>query len=102
MFDVVLMQSLYKDSAKREHGKVFYRQVQLPFPPYVGLSVNGSTWKSWPIASVRWDVERKCFFCTLQERAPDDSIGTTYEGLFEHLEQEEGWIPANKWKRHET
>ena len=102
MFDVVLMQPLYKDPAKRDIGKVFYRQLQLPFPPYVGLSVSGDNWASWPIALVRWDLGRQCFLCTLEDRAPVDSLGTTYEGLFEHLETEEGWIPAHKWKRHET
>jgi len=102
MFDVLLQQPLYKDPTKRDFGKMFFRELQLPFAPYVGLRVIGETWSSWPIASVQGDLGKKWFFCTLEDRAPDASLGTTYNGLFEHLEIEEGWIPAHKWKRHET
>lgn len=102
MFDVVLQQPLYKDPTKRELGKMFFRELQLPFPPFVGLGVRGENYDSWPIATVRWDLGKRQFLCTLEDRVPDASLGTTYEGLFEHLENEEGWIPAHKWKRHET
>lgn len=102
MFRVVLQQPLYKDSAKREFGKMFFREIQLPFPPYVGLTVRGEKWDSWPIVSVRWDLGDQYFICTLEEPVPRDAPGVAYEELFEYLENEEGWTPAHRWKRHET
>lgn len=101
MYTVVLTVSLWKDEERQQHGKAFFRSIELPFAPFVGLSIETSQFSSRRVTHVIWRDDEKYFLCGVEDRAAIRSgeSGTTYEDLFEFLESEEGWTPANKWKR---
>lgn len=104
MYKIVLARALWKDSERKTFGKMFFRQVEIPFLPFIGLAIRGDGWDTPPITSVRWSVVDHSFFCEVEDKTPlrTPEIQTTYEDLLEHLEVEQGWIPAHKWKKLET
>lgn len=97
MYTVVLTVSLWKDSERKQHGMSFFRKLELPFAPFVELGIETSQFTSRGITQVVWRPEEQCFFCSVEDQTTSGS--NEYDDLFKFLEEEERWIPANKWKK---
>jgi hypothetical protein len=58
---------LPSDSPKAPRCAEFARDLELPFPPYPGLSLTTSEWHCGPLETVQWIVEEKRFLCAVVE-----------------------------------
>ena len=46
---------------------LFYKEVELPFPPFVGLNIVQGNWESSPLTEVTFNVDKQFFSCTVGE-----------------------------------
>lgn len=97
IFKTIFAGDVSNDSGAFEHLKYLAREypesvglqadLTLPFPPYIGLSINaesnGKYLRSGPIRSVTWFQEEEKFCCWVEDEKPYVSLG--YDYTYEYL-----------------
>lgn len=68
---------------------LFSRDIELPFPPYIGLEVYEEGIKSYTIERVQWGIDEKSFMCWTSKEYPRQALDTwlSYEYLIEHTKK---------------
>jgi hypothetical protein len=64
MFRAIIHKRIYLDSAKAA-SVLLKREIDLPFAPYVGLSLSDGLWAADPLIRVCWLVPDSLFSCEL-------------------------------------
>jgi len=64
-----------------------YKEIMLPFIPYVGLWLNNTKEMPAKITDVTWSIDEKYFFCILEdEREYEFDINTDIDELIDNLD----------------
>jgi len=64
--EVAIAEWRYDHETKQKYADgylEFYRELEIPFPPYIGLQLSTDDWLPEPIESVRYDVDLNKFIC---------------------------------------
>jgi hypothetical protein len=89
MYRVIVHKRMYLNETRSE-SVLLKRELQLPFVPFVGLSLVQGAWSSEPLAYVCWLVDDACFSCNTEPLVPDVSSEYSVSQLVEfHLA--DGW-----------
>lgn len=98
MYKCRISKAVWKDTGKTELYKVLIKDVMLPFPPYIGLSISDGSFSSGEFTSVIWDIDKKAFSARTEDELPwedDDFNIHTPEDITEFLLEYSGWeLPA--------
>ncbi|MGY0219263.1 hypothetical protein ACWJJH_18080 [Endozoicomonadaceae bacterium StTr2] len=105
MYHVVILKHIEKNSDPDDKdGKNFYFHLEIPFPPFIGLSLKTAGWHCSEIKSVSWTQNeasgQEYFTCRVDSEVPYFSGGYEYD--FDYLcnEAEEGfWEPYTREAR---
>lgn len=94
MFKVEVRKEIYRDTDKTDFFELLIRKVELPFPPYVGLSIVDGRFHSGEILSVEWCVDKNVFRVMTSDEVPwqtTDLDLMTAEMIAKHLIKRGGW-----------
>lgn len=78
-----------------------YRDVIIPFPPFIGLDLWDGEWSSGPIKEITWDFQLNEFYCCVEDEDPgsfDPALNISnlpIEDMVEKIIGEytyEGWV----------
>ena len=89
MYKILISLCLWDQQTVERSSKwcEFDCQIELPFPPFLGLELILPSQRPRAIKNVCWSVEKECFFCRLQDAFTDtfnvDSF--TFEEQIERL-----------------
>ena len=80
-----------------ENVKRLFREVEVPFVPFVGLSISSNGWESGPLESIRWDIDKELFIGRVADERPGE-YGDSYINGSELLEimLDNGWQKSER------
>ena len=94
MYKCEFSKIIWGNQNKTDLYEVVVKDLTLPFPPYLGLSVSSGRFKSGIIVSVGWDNDREVFSVGVEAEIPyedDDYNLVTAEFITKHLLKRRGW-----------
>lgn len=76
-FPVVVILEVFTDDAGEQSGipLSFFRELRLPFAPFIGLALHQDGWWCGPLEQVEWHETLSGFICRV---APDDALVREY------------------------
>ena len=94
MYKVKFSKALYRDVEKSDLLEVVEKDLELPFPPYLGLEVHDGRFRSGKIESVTWLNDENYFSALTPDKTPlnvgtFDEVGIDF--VLESLCKREGW-----------
>jgi hypothetical protein len=92
MYRLHVTQAIWTDEKRDDMFDHLYREIELPFPPYIGLVISHEAWSSGPIQRVRWDIGKELFLVDVEDAVPfeADMYDYTAEWLRDH-DLNDGW-----------
>ncbi len=117
MFNVRVYKSIW-NKGKREVDEILHNQpkriqelkstpyfydISIEFPPFVNLVISSGNWNSGKITRVRWDNDKRQFYCSTEDEFPSENERSrhiqTQEVDEEHLKNKclrGGWQQLTK------
>lgn len=92
MFKVNLSKVIWGDQSCKTLVAHLYREIELPFPPYIGMEIFSGRWTSGPIERVRWDVNEERFLAEVKTAVPYKTLeyDFTAQWFLDH-DTRDGW-----------
>ena len=81
-------------------GLMFVKDIELPFPPMIGLRLTSDGWPPTPLESARYDIDLNSFYCSVPE---DNEIPEALDHLSENvsLDERRRWVKSKVEKKKE-
>jgi len=92
MYKCIFIKYLWKDTDKKRKFKTLQKEVELPFPPAIGMEVTDAKWFSGKIERVVWNNEDNVFSVKVMDIQPKE--GVTAELLLD-VATNQGWTPQD-------
>ncbi len=94
MYQCEISKAIWKDKEQTEIYKVLVKHFELPFAPYIGLSVSTGRFKSGEVIGVDWDIDKNKFLLYTNEETPweDQELHLhTAEEITNHFTKRFAW-----------
>jgi hypothetical protein len=94
MYKCEFSKLLWKDEEKTGFPTVLVKDIELPFPPYLGLEVVSGKFRSGAITSVAWNSDKEIFSVGVPEEIPwedADLYRHTADDIESYLLTRGGW-----------
>jgi hypothetical protein len=70
----------------------FYKYIELPFPPFIGLEIHHQGGFIGPVETIRYETENDIFKCFVEpEQRVKNGVIKTLEELIDYYIGAEGW-----------
>jgi hypothetical protein len=79
MFKLHVTKMIWAEETREKLFDHLYRDIELPFPPYVGLVITEDAWSSGPIETVSWGIGLEQFHVTVKDEIPFESDGHDFK-----------------------
>ena len=73
--------TIWRDESKEQIYTSLYREIELPFPPFIGLDISDEDWNSGTIEKIRWSMEENRFIAQVKDEFPYSDIDGDYTAL---------------------
>lgn len=93
MYKVLLTKNVWNGRSPETSSTlaVLSTEIELPFVPFVGLSLQLLQQRNWKLRTVMWDVTEQLFHCDTDDQFIDLlNIDDDFDNRLEHL-VEAGW-----------
>ena len=77
MFRCEISKAIWNDNKKTDIHEVLVKSVELPFPPYIGLSISAGRFHSGELKSIEWDVDKEVFCVRVGDEIPWEDEDST-------------------------
>ena len=92
--EVAIAEWRYDHETKQKYADgylAFYREINIPFPPYIGLQLSTNGWMTQPLESVRYDIDLNKFICNVPA---DNEIPDKLDRLIQNGDKSDEEIDA--------
>jgi hypothetical protein len=93
MYRVRLEKVIWVDEERKDMYTHLFRDIELPFSPFVGLEISFRGWSSGKAEKVTWDFDSERFVVEVKDEVPFSSTDYdfTVEWLLQHA-LKQGWL----------
>jgi len=74
MYKCQISKAVWKDVEKTDLYEILIKDVELPFPPYIGLSISEGSFSTGELTGVTWDIENKKFSAGTKDEVPWEDV----------------------------
>jgi hypothetical protein len=73
-YKVHVTKGIWSNEERTELFDDLYRDIELPFIPFIGLELQQDGWWCGPIDRLKWDGDRQLFVAESRDAAPDPDL----------------------------
>ena len=88
MYKCIFIKYLWKDADKKRKFKTLEKEIELPFPPVIGLEVTDGNWFSGKIERLVWNNKDNTFSVKVMDIQPKDGVSAE---LLLDVATKQGW-----------
>jgi hypothetical protein len=93
MFKVHVTKMIWADDGREALFDHLYRDIELPFPPYIGLVITEEAWSSGLIERVSWGIGIEQFHVEVRDAVPFENDMHDYTAEYlRDSDLKDGWL----------